>query len=402
MQPFFSSSSQGPAAEKAAAGPGLCVTPADRVRMRPVDWLVPDLVPAGKLVLMAGEGGLGKSTLTLDLAARLSRGEPAFGLDYPAARGRTLIASCADDREDTVVPRLRACGADLGGIDFLDGVETGGPGRPAAWSLAHHEALEHYLKSQGKVRLVVIDPASAFAGRAGVDGHKDPDLRAPLADLAAAHRVTVLLVCHMGKGNVRRAVHRVLGSVGWVNAVRAALLVSANPGDEGRRLMLPLKSNLTPSREGLAYRLESLSGEEQDLALAGCGYLSGAERGKLAGQLYRPVYLGRVEVDPDAVLAAEGRGGRDSTRVEQAAAWIQSKLGDYAWPYSEVEAAACAAGFTRDNLQRAKARLAKEAGLHSCPLEKGGPWWIGVGDRKGWKLRPDHLRRMFGVTCWRA
>jgi hypothetical protein len=394
-------SSQGPSAEAAETGPRLRVTTAARVPMRPVDWLVPDLLPAGKLVLMAGEGGLGKSTLTLDLAARLSRGEPAFGLDYPPVQGRALMASCEDDREDTVVPRLRACGADLERVDFLDGVEAEGGERLAAWSLAHHEALEAYLKECRDVRLVVIDPAAAFAGRAGVDGYKDAELRAllgPLADLAAAHRIAVLLVCHMGKANVRRAIHRVLGSVGWVNAARAALLVCADPDHGDCRLVLPLKSNLSPSQDGVAYRLEGLLAEEQDLALASCGYLSAAERGKLAAQLYRPVYLGPVQIDPDAVLAGKPSGIEEGgTRVERAAEWVRRGLQRYAWPCTEVEKAAHAADFTRENLQRAKARLAKEAGLRSCPLEKGGPWWIGFGPRKEWNLRPSLLQGTFGV-----
>jgi hypothetical protein len=82
-------------------------------------------------------------------------------------------------------------------------------------------------------------------------------------------------------------------------------------------------------------------------------------RARLAGQLYRPVYLGSVQVDPDAVAA--GRGREEATRVEQAAEWLRRGLLENAWPCHEVEKAADAASYTRDNLQRAKARLAKEA-----------------------------------------
>jgi hypothetical protein len=379
----------------------LCVTCAADIEVKPLEFLVPNLIPRGKLVLVAGEGGLGKSTLTLDLAARLSRGEPAFGLEYEPMTGSTLLASCEDDREDTVVPRLRACGAKLEQIHFLDGVETATGQRPAAWSLAHHEALENYLHEHRDVRLVVIDPAAAFAGRAGVDGHKDAELRAllgPLSDLAAAHHVTVLMVAHTGKADGRRAVHRVLGSVGWINAVRAAVLVSDDPDDAGRKLVLPLKANLSPSRTGFAYRLDGLSRDEQDLALDGCTHLSQEDRDRLAAQLYRPVYLGPVEVDPDDVMAAHARRARDdsTTRTKQAAEWIKQGLNGYAWPDSEIEDAGLKAGFTEDNIRRGKKHL-REQGLISCPLTSGGPWWVGFGKRKEWQLRPASLMGQFGA-----
>src|SRR5262249_13744680 len=148
------------------------------------------------------------------------------------------------------------------------------------------------------VKLVVIDPASAFAGRAGTDGHKDAELRAllgPLADLAAQCRVTILLVAHVGKRDCARAVHRVLGSVAWVNAVRSAWIVAEREGDEGRRLFLPVKANLAPRQKGLVYQLVPLDGAEQELALAGCTELRDEDRGRLAAQLYRVRWLGETD-----------------------------------------------------------------------------------------------------------
>ncbi len=83
----------------------LQTTCAATIKPKPLRWLVPDILPLGKLVLLAGDGGMGKSTITIDLTARLSRGECAFGLHYNALAGDTLIATCEDDRR---IPQCRA------------------------------------------------------------------------------------------------------------------------------------------------------------------------------------------------------------------------------------------------------------------------------------------------------
>jgi hypothetical protein len=246
----------------------LRTTCAADVKPKPLRWLVPGVLPMGKLTLLAGDGGLGKSAITLDLAARLSRGESAFGLEYPAVIGDTLIVSCEDDLGDTIAPRLLSAGADLKRIHFLDGVGgTEENERPALWSFAHHGPLDKYLAANPNIRLFIIDPASAFAGLAGCDGHKDAELRGllgPLTDVAARHAVTGLLVAHLGKNEMARARARILGSVAWVNAVRAAWIVAEREEDGGKRLLLPVKANLAPRRCGLVYQLIPLSGAEQD------------------------------------------------------------------------------------------------------------------------------------------
>jgi hypothetical protein len=212
---------------------------------------------------------------------RLSHGERAFGLDYQATAGDTLIASCEDDPADTIVPRLLAAGADLLRVHFLEGVSTGRNGWPSQWSLAHHTDLDNHLAVNRAIRLIIIDPASAFAGLAGIDGHKDADLRAllgPLADIAACFGVTILLVAHLGKNETSKAVSRVLGSVGWVNAPRSVMIVAEHEEDGDTRLLLSIKKNLAPHGRGLIYKLVPLSETEQDLALTGCTDLSADDR----------------------------------------------------------------------------------------------------------------------------
>src|SRR5262249_5171571 len=225
--------------------------------------------------------------------------------DYePQGPGEVLICSCEDDFGDTIVPRLLALGADLDRIHRVDGVRTK-DGKPAPFSLSHYRELESELEHRPAVRLVIIDPAGAYISRSGCDDHRDSELRAllgPLAELAAKHRVAIVLVKHLNKGVRARAVHKVSGSTGYVNAVRAAFIVAPDPGDPDRKLFLPLKFNIGPKPQGFAFRLKGLEPEESARLLAPFDHLTEEDRHRLAEQLFRPEWEGRVDDDPDEVV----------------------------------------------------------------------------------------------------
>jgi archaellum biogenesis ATPase FlaH len=164
-----------------------------------LDWLWLERVPLGKLTLLAGDPGLGKSFLTLDMAARVSRGEP--WPDDPATLqpvGSVILFSAEDDLADTIRPRLDKADADVSRIMAVEGVQ---------WSDAEHDEsgvrhfslendlprLEELITENPGTRLVVIDPISAFCGR--TDSHKNSEVRAllsPLAQLASKHSVAVV------------------------------------------------------------------------------------------------------------------------------------------------------------------------------------------------------------------
>jgi hypothetical protein len=374
--------------------PGLAMTCLDTVRPVPVRWLVPDYLPLGKLVLLAGDGGHGKSTLLLHLAAALSVGRPAFGLDYPAPlSGETLLIQCEDDAADTVVPRFLAAGGDISRVHLLEGVRDRA-GKVQPFCLANYEALEAKLLEHPGIRLVGIDPAGAYVSPSGVDDHKDSELRAllgPLAQLAARRRVTVALVKHLVKGATDRAVHKVSGSAGYVNSVRAAFVVAPAREDPDKKLFLPLKFNLGRRPSGLSYRLEALGPDEQKAILDRYGaHLEAEDRDQLAQQLFAVKWGGPVDATADAVFAAARRADEPG-KVEKAAAWLAAFLKDHAYPSQEIVDAGKAAGFTFDNIKEAKVRL-KEKGLQSS--NKGrfqGEWWTGFGHPGGWTLRPSPL-----------
>jgi hypothetical protein len=393
LEPAGSSERNGKPDAPGTAPVGLATTCLDTIRPIPVRWLVPGYYPLGKLILLAGDGGHGKSTMTLDLAACLTTGGPCFGLAYePLPPADVLLISCEDDFADTVVPRLLSAGADLSRVRKVDGIPTK-EGKIAPFNLTYFERMEEELAARPGIRLVVIDPAGAYVGRSGVDDYNDSELRSllgPMAELAARRQVTILLVKHLVKGATSRAVHKVGGSAGYVNTVRAAFVVAPDREDADKKLFLPLKFNLGPRPAGLAYRMRPLDPLDQRAIFDKYGsHLDAPDQDRLGEQLFRIEWLGTVDVDAEQVLSEQARRQRDPNKVEKCMEWLKQFLASYAFPSDEILAAAKKEGFTFDNLKEAKAKL-KDNGLrHSNRGRLAGDWWSGFGDPDSWTLRPS-------------
>ncbi|MGC1977118.1 MAG: AAA family ATPase, partial [Candidatus Sulfotelmatobacter sp.] len=197
-------------------------------------WLWPGRIPLGKLTLLVGDPGLGKSLLTIDVASRVSRGK-SFPDSATCEAGAVLMASAEDDPADTVRPRLDAANADVSRIHTLAGVRlTRSDGseceRPFQLEVGI-AALEDTLLRMSDVRLIVIDPISAFLGN--TDSNSNAEIRgllAPLAALAARHHVAVLSVTHLRK-SPGTAVHRAIASIAFTAAARASWAVAADPSN---------------------------------------------------------------------------------------------------------------------------------------------------------------------------
>jgi len=217
-------------------------------------WLWPRRIPLGKLTLIDGDPGNGKSALTIDLAARVSAGRD-FPDETPGRLGGVVICSAEDGLADTIRPRLDAAGGDPAKVLALATV----PDEHGERMLSIPEDLEIIGRAVERVgaSLVIVDPLMAFLS-GGTNSHRDQDVRralAPLAKLAEETGAAVVVVRHLNKGSGGNPLYRGGGSIGIVGAARSALLVAKHPENDERRVLAPLKSNLARPAPSLAFEL---------------------------------------------------------------------------------------------------------------------------------------------------
>lgn len=222
----------------------------------PVEWLWRGWLPCGKLTMLDGDPGLGKSTLLADLIGRVTSGSDFFGERRPREPGSVLLLSSEDDAADTILPRLLAAGADLSRVHLLRPSWRNAAGRPFCIpdDLPYLENLAQRLQP----KLIAIDPIVAYFA-AWVSCFNDASVRQallPLQELAARHRCAVIMVRHLNKSGQTKALYRGGGSIGFNGAARTVMLVTKHPEEEDQRILSWVKGNLAPPQVGLAYRLE--------------------------------------------------------------------------------------------------------------------------------------------------
>ena len=218
-------------------------------------WLWPGRLPAGEVVVIAGDPGLGKSTVTLDWAAAVSTGR-SWPDGEPCEQGGVLLVSCEDSLSKTVKRRLRHAGASMENVRHLDGAADG-----AAFSLNDSNTLRDAVRQVeeecGSCRLIVIDPASAFCG--SKDANSNAEVRgmlAPLHELAEEAGACVVLVSHLNKGQ-GRAMYRGIGSIAWKATARVVYQVAADEQDRDVRLLSQVKNNLAPEAKTYSFEIDA-------------------------------------------------------------------------------------------------------------------------------------------------
>ena len=230
----------------------------------PIRWLWPGRIARGKLTMIAGHPGLGKSQITCAIAAVVTTGGrwPVDGT--PCERGAVAMLSAEDDVADTIRPRLEAAGADVAKVEIVDGVidafDTAGEPIQRSVSLKADTArLDALFASRPDIAVLIVDPVSAYLG--GTDSHVNADVRAllaPLSALAAKRQIAVIMVSHLNKGGATtEAMSRVTGSLAFVAAARGAFIVAKDKDEPTRRLFLPAKNNIAADVGGLAFSVES-------------------------------------------------------------------------------------------------------------------------------------------------
>ena len=223
----------------------------------PVRWLWPDWLALGKLHILAGAPGQGKTTIALACAATVSNGGrwPDGGRCDP---GNILVWSGEDDPADTLLPRLIAAGADKKRCYFVTGTRINGEMQPfdPARDMAGLEVQAHRI---GGLKLLIVDPVvSAVTG----DSHKNTEVRRalqPLVDLASRLDAAVLGISHFSKGGAGGdPAARVVGSIAFTAVARIVLVAAKVKGDDGedRRILARGKSNIGPDDGGFEYHIE--------------------------------------------------------------------------------------------------------------------------------------------------
>lgn len=229
-------------------GGDVCV--AD-VACRPVDWLWPGRIAFNKVTMLDGAPDSTKTLMAVDIAARLSNGQPFYGSPGRAYKpANTLIVSYEDDIGDTLRPRLEAAGADLRRIFAYHLSDT-----PMLPSQAR--ALCKVIQARD-IRLVIIDPLMA-AIEAKHNANADQEVRAalrPIIAFAQKYRVAVILIRHIGKGEASKSdMNKGLGAVGIGGLARAGYLLKSEGSEPGYRQLICYKNNLAPKPETIEYEV---------------------------------------------------------------------------------------------------------------------------------------------------
>ncbi len=342
-------------------------------KAKAISWLWPGKIPLGKLTLVAGPGGQGKSQFICFLAAAVTDDAILPG-GARAPQGTVLYLSAEDDVEDTIKPRMLAAGADPHCVKVLGDIRL--KGEEQAFDLESGFAyFQEAVRLMPDLRLVAIDPVTAYMGKA--EAHKAADVRRVLkryADLAAERAIAVVLVTHLNRGTSTNAAERTTASIAFVHVARASFLIAPDPNDEDRRVFTCFKNNLSPDTSAFAFRIVPERIANPD-----------ANEPNDPGELE----TSRIEWEPDAfdmhaselLVKNEPVSGR---RNEDAMAFILTQIEDGPIESNALLEAARAHGIAVGTLKLARRKL-KERGAMRAYLQ-GGEWWVRA-------LHPDRAQR---------
>ncbi|MDA0995046.1 MAG: AAA family ATPase [Proteobacteria bacterium] len=316
----------------------------------PISWLWPEKIARGKVTMISGDPGVGKSLLTIALAATVSVGArwPVSGGHAPC--GSVIMLSDEDSVADTIRPRLDAAGANcqkVHALTMMEDVSENGERTERSFSLSKDiERLSDVVERVGDVALIQIDPVSAYMG--GTDTHKNSDVRgllSPLSALAERFNVAIVIVTHLNKGS-GSAVYRSVGSIAFTAAARSVIGVTKDRDDPTRRLVLPVKNNLGCDSSGMAYRIDTASNGAPVL-------------------MWEP---DAVDIDINEVLNAPN--DEDQWARNEVEDWLLLILDGGPVQAKDLKKLAAEAGHSWRTVERAKARL-------KMPSKKDGmtgPW----------------------------
>lgn len=326
------------------------------IKPQPITWLWPGWVPAGKLTILAGAAGTGKTTLALALAAVLTAGGRWPDGSACAVPGNVLIWSSEDVADDTLVPRLIASGANLARCHFIEGIAQDGESVPFDPSQDIPD-LRRAVDAIGGVSLLLIDPiVSAVAG----DMHRANDVRRSLqavVDFADAHGCAVIGITHFAKGGAGKAPQdRVIGSQAF-GALARMVLVTAKEEGSNRRVMARAKSNIAPDDGGVAYSLElvTIAGGIEATHAVWEGTIEGTAR-EILGEIEHDEVSSPGDLQQMLIDLLAANGGK--------------------MPAKQVKAEVSEAGYSWTAANRAKDKAGIESAKDKGTTKGGWTWFL--------------------------
>lgn len=310
----------------------------DEVTTVPVKWLWKPYIPLGKITIIQGDPGEGKTTLALAVAAALSCGKMLPGDTEPREPMNVIYQTAEDGLADTIKPRLEAANADCSHILVIDESKE-------ELSMNDERIVEAIKLTNAK--LVILDPIQAYIG-ANVDMHRANEIRpimAKLGRIAETHGCAVVLIGHMNKASGQKCAYRGLGSIDIPAVARSLLIVGKLKNDPSKRVMSHAKSSLAQNGQSLVFQINEHSGLE---------------------------WCGTIDLTADQFLED---GGTSVSKLESAKQFLLDILADGAKSQKEIQSAAEEMDFGNRTLKSAKTAL----GVKSIKIGEGWLWQLPEG-----------------------
>lgn len=340
------------------------LTPASTVRPLKTDWAWNGLIPINALTVLAGNPGLGKSTIALEKAAQWSRG--LVDGDFEGCPVDVIISSAEDSPAHTLIPRLTAAGGDLSRIHFI-----GMPREGSVDSIALPDDVHAIRRAMEQVaaKILIIDPLACHLNQT-INSWRDADIRralSPMAEMAENLGAAVLAIVHLNKGNYSEAQYKISGSTGIVAAARSVLLVAEDPEDESACVLAHLKCNLSPKAISRRYttverRIPSEGGDILTSAIVWGDEAPGLTASSVLN----------AKKDPEELSA-----------TEEAMEWLEGHLGGLALAAKQVVAEARKMGIKERTLKRARQALGVQAFKNGFGKDGVWTWQLPAKEAKG-------------------